>query len=130
MNRWNDSASATERLDTHGVTDRWQTWTDPTGSQIGLDEQLRLLTVEGRRHVIVCLASESGPMPLEALADCVVDRHRGSVDREEVLLRLHHVHLPRLAAAGLLSYEVEDGKVVGRPERLGAILELRSAAVG
>jgi hypothetical protein len=130
MNRWNESASPSERAEsTDGPTDRWQRWTSAAGEAVGLDEQLDLLSDADRRHVLECLSPASEPTELPALVDCVVARHGASADAERVLLRLHHVHLPRLADAGVLSYEAANGLVRGRADRIAALLELRDAAV-
>ena len=38
-------------------------------------------------------------------------RHEGEVDADAVRSTLHHVHLPKLAEAGWIEYDFEDGTI-------------------
>lgn len=122
----NDSGGTSGEAET---ADGWETWTNSDGDRVGLDEQLGLLTDVERRGTVQCLSSGPEVMELDALVDCVVACQGESVDRERVTLRLHHIHLPRLADAGVVQYEAEAGLVLTAPDRIAAILELRDLAV-
>lgn len=130
MGHWSSSGRGPEATGpTADPADGSRTWTDPTGEPVGLGEQLDLLAAVDRRYVLECLSSGPQPMGLQPLVDCVVGCHGEAVDAGRVRLRLHHVHLPRLADAGVLDYEPDDQLVVSHPERIDAMLELRNAAV-
>jgi hypothetical protein len=62
-----------------------------------------LLADEHRRRVLRCLHSRVGSVSLSTLADRLADGD--DEDRSRTALRLHHVHLPKLAEYGLLSYD-------------------------
>jgi len=94
-----------------------------------LDERLSCLAHERRRVVLTVLDGRSGPVPQQAVAHEVVCRERGvdpSAEAVESALRsLHHVHLPKLADAGLVEFDREAGTVTGadRPGFVGALLD-------
>lgn len=77
-----------------------------------LDQALRLLVDEHRRHLLYLLR-EHGEMPIDDLSDVLAGwlaiRHDDGVatsdDREEIRLRLFHVHVPKLVAAGLAEFD-------------------------
>ncbi|MDS0284618.1 DUF7344 domain-containing protein [Haloarcula onubensis] len=86
----------------------------------GLDETTRhrLLADEQRRVIVETLrtASPSGEITLEELAARLVratarDGGEAVDDRRTLSRRLHHVHLPVLADAGLLEYDAETRQV-------------------
>lgn len=65
-----------------------------------------------RRHVISCLLEEDRAIALWDLARIVAhresDRPGGEIDRESVAkiqTSLYHVHVPKLAAAGVVEYD-------------------------
>lgn len=75
------------------------------------DEVLTCLADERRRVTLAALARNDGPMDREALAaDVARAVDAGTQDGgHEVLVELHHLHLPKLQAAGLVTYDAEDG---------------------
>ncbi|MBX0288415.1 hypothetical protein EGH22_18960 [Halomicroarcula sp. F28] len=84
--------------------------------------QHRLLADEQRRFVITSLQTARSGVDmtldeitahLERAAERTRSEHIGS--RRDLRCRLHHVHLPMLADAGLLDYDAEKKRV-----RLGA----------
>lgn len=81
------------------------------------DEMIDCLADVQRRTVLAELGSE-GSTSQRALARTVAERVTDgdpSPDRvEETLRDLHHVHLPKLAAAGLVEYDGEAGTVDSR----------------
>lgn len=72
-----------------------------------LDDLVRVLAHPVRRTVLRRIAANPGGTTLTGLAAAVADP--GEVDECE--LALHHVHLPKLEAAGLLTYDPECGCV-------------------
>ena len=94
------------------------------------DELLELVADETRRTVLRTLVDrEVGRVRVDELASTVVATAGPSVGNrsasyETVRTRLHHRHLPRLAAAGVIEYEEERCTVrYYRNERLEALLE-------
>jgi len=76
------------------------------------DEVLACLADRRRRIVLTTLYMEDGPIDRTELAMEVAKKTRSHGDQEvsvEYLLqRLHHVHLPKLDAAGLITYDVGE----------------------
>jgi DNA-binding transcriptional ArsR family regulator len=71
----------------------------------GWDGVLDCLADDRRRVVLTVLEAHGEPMPRRDLAQAVADREftpDQPVDAEDVLCSLHHVHLPKLEAAGLV----------------------------
>ncbi|WP_121821506.1 DUF7344 domain-containing protein [Halostella salina] len=80
------------------------------------DTVFELLASRRRRFVLYALADTDGEVPFDALVAQVVEWEtagltppRGHEDR--VATALHHVHLPRLAAEGVVSYDESDDTV-------------------
>lgn len=79
-------------------------------------ERHRLLSDERRRTVLDVLDGRSAPLHFEELASVVAEREAagGAVAadaRREVVVALHHNHLPRLADFGLVGYDRASGLV-------------------
>lgn len=76
------------------------------------DAVFDVLADQARRAAIECLAMEDGAMSLEDLVDAVVGiLISGEVDpytRERTTIRFHHIHLPKMDATGLLTYDHDD----------------------
>jgi DNA-binding transcriptional ArsR family regulator len=83
------------------------------------DDLFRALSKAPRRRVLYYLL-ETPETTAEELADVLVGWHAteselvGPTDREQISLVLRHVHLPMLAQAGFVQYDVDDGSVVRR----------------
>ncbi|MFC7140234.1 hypothetical protein ACFQMA_10375 [Halosimplex aquaticum] len=82
------------------------------------NETLDALTNDARRHVLAALAGASGSMTERELAAelAAVDRDGdaesvGEEAVESAHVNLHHSHLPRLADAGLVSWDRSEGAV-------------------
>lgn len=82
------------------------------GEDVSLDGALAALSNPARRHALSAIADREGLVPLLELAWAVASRlhdvDRAGVSRdtlERIRLRLHHVHLPKLDAAGLVTYD-------------------------
>lgn len=87
-----------------------------TTAELTDSERSRLLADERRRTVLAVLAERSTPLSVKELASAVVERETvGSgrdIDRQdEVLLTLHHVHLPLLDDVGVVDYDAEEHRV-------------------
>lgn len=75
-----------------------------------------------RRRVLRSLAAARLPVDVEALArDVAAREHGGSADSRETVpaeavervhVSLHHAHLPKLDAAGLVDYDADQNVVV------------------
>lgn len=77
-----------------------------------------------RRRVVDALADLQPPVSLERLAAAVADRDSGETPAgpDDVVISLHHVHLPKLAAAGVVDYDPGTTTVTGeRTARLGPL---------
>lgn len=98
----------------------------PVAASLDLDrDQLfALLQSERRRRTVRHLLDFVGePMPVDALATAIARREHetpaeglDSAVRERVGIALDHAHLPELAAAGVVEYDREEGRVTATPE--------------
>ncbi|UPV74258.1 helix-turn-helix domain-containing protein [Halorussus limi] len=80
-------------------------------TDVAPEERCRLLGDSLRRRTLRALDPDERPVALSELRDRVAD---GS-DSDTVAVRLHHVHLPKLDEAGLVSYDPERNVVEARP---------------
>lgn len=78
-------------------------------------EVVDCLAAERRRATLAALRNRGGRASRRALARAVAARDAGEEpsgdDVEAALVALHHGHLPKLAAAGLVEYDAETGTV-------------------
>lgn len=93
-----------------------------------LDEVLDLLSDSRRRGALRAVHDYGdGPVPVETIADAVVEREADRGDRtapsirREVRVALAHYHLPKLDEAGVIEYD-HDAKEVSKRD-LGSELE-------
>jgi DNA-binding transcriptional ArsR family regulator len=95
-----------------------------TADERRLSETLEVLSDPYRRRALRYLSDRTDPVSLAELADGVAESTAETSGRtvETVKLALHHVHLPKLAQAGLVEYSPNHGNVslaaTGRLERL------------
>lgn len=85
-----------------------RTETGQTTAADGRDDLFALLTHRRRRRVLAVLRDAEEPSTLEEVAAELARRSRGDPGREHlerVRLSLHHWHLPKLAAAGVVDYD-------------------------
>ncbi|NHN43156.1 ArsR family transcriptional regulator [Halorubellus sp. JP-L1] len=82
------------------------------------DAEYRALAETNRRRVLRYLRNVEDGSTLQDLATVLAgwestesDRVVSNDRRRELMVALHHVHLPVLADAGLLSYDSNDGTV-------------------
>lgn len=73
-------------------------------------EYFSALSDECRRAVVRILVEEDRPLDVSLLAGWIVGSEENA---EQVEVKLHHIHLPQLEAAGLVSYSPE--KNVAKP---------------
>lgn len=75
-------------------------------------ERHSLLTVERRRLAIEILAEEQSAIGRDALAAEIAERESDGTPNNDhirdVLISLYHVHLPKLAEAGVIDEYPED----------------------
>lgn len=97
------------------------------GNSTGFDSVLDLCRHQHRRIVLGTLTEEGRPLTLDDLAEAVLEyNHQTPIAEasEDVLtetrVTLHHVHLPKLAAEGLVDYEPEQ-RVVEPTEQLARV---------
>jgi hypothetical protein len=89
------------------------------GSEADVDGNVfDLLANERRRHVLSCLRAVDGSLSMAELAETVAaaesDRPASAVTSEQVdrvQLTLYHVHVPKLAAAGVACYDENQDAV-------------------
>lgn len=90
-------------------------------AEVSIDDRLQALANSHRRLVLRELADRSGEtLPVSALEAAVVpeiDRSTSQLQtRSEIVIRLRHVHLPTLEAAGLCEYDPDRGHVAYVPD--------------
>jgi len=89
---------------------------DPDADCLSQTDCLELLASKRRQTLLECLcAADSEVRTLETLATAVTQTEQqsdlGARPARRVCLFLHHVHLPKLDAAGVVDYD-PDAKVV------------------
>lgn len=74
---------------------------------VNVDELLEVLSDERRRRVVSYLRGADDPVELAELSEGVATREpdREADHGDDVRISLHHVHLPKLAAIGVLDYD-------------------------
>lgn len=81
-----------------GLTDR----SDAMARDVSRDELFEILASERRRTVVSVLADREPPVGVDALARAVAER---GGDPESVRVSLYHIHLPKLDAVGLITFD-------------------------
>lgn len=75
-----------------------------------------LLADDRRRLTIALLADRTNPMSLEDLAKEIATNEHGTLPNgagiEQVSTSLHHIHLPKLDEAGVLTYDPDTHRIV------------------
>ncbi|WP_132058736.1 DUF7344 domain-containing protein [Halorussus amylolyticus] len=91
---------------------------DRGGSALEVGEVLELLSERYRRHAVACLDGQPCPVPIERLTDQVAGRefqqppnNVSMIKRTQIATALHHSHLPKLEAAGIVVYDTDNGQV-------------------
>lgn len=109
-----------------------------SGQSVPLDDVVSALGDEHRRAALRMLDHTDGePVNLHTLADYVakqVDCKGRPADehRRRVRIALHQMHLPKLAACGMIRYDAEANQVQGMADELGqellAVIESHEAS--
>ena len=91
--------------------------TNANGGTVELTETARhrLLESDQRRRALAVLDERSQPLSLEDLATHVAEQEAdadASADVETVATTLHHIHLPKMATAGIVEYDPETHEIV------------------
>jgi hypothetical protein len=99
------------------------------GTDRSVDELYDVLRAERRRQTLAVLTERQTPMPAEQIARAVAMREtdasqpRASESHvREVQLSLHHVHLPKLDAVGLIDHDPDAGTVESAAANLPDLL--------
>ncbi|RDI70826.1 DUF7344 domain-containing protein [Halopelagius longus] len=90
-----------------------------------LDQKFALLADRQRRTLLLVLGSVGDPVSIDGLAERFLAREdpasaTDSAALEELELKLHHVHVPKLARHDILEYDAESG-IVSRGPRFDRI---------
>lgn len=82
------------------------------------DDQLYRALASGQRRRLLCFLLEKGETTLDELTTVLIGwraTEQGTMgtraEREQVEIRLRHVHLPLLADVGLVTYDRESGTI-------------------
>lgn len=81
-------------------------------------ERHRLLRAERRRVTLEVLTDWSAPVDVEDLAAAVAEREADGADEStvrRVTVSLHHLHLPKMAEAGVVDYDPGAARVESCP---------------
>jgi hypothetical protein len=76
------------------------------------DRTYRALSNADRRLLLAALSEQDQPQPTLAELVEVVTEDPTPTERDQSLLELHHVHLPMLDEAGILTYDADQQRVV------------------
>lgn len=79
----------------------------PTTQSPDTDRTFRLLADDERRTLLGLLLDE-GTSTVDSLRDCIADDDE---DTRHADIRLHHIHLPKLADAGLVDHDADEALV-------------------
>lgn len=88
----------------------------PSTAELEESERHRLLEVDRRRHALFALGDRRGPIDLDELATAVAE-HEAGVDADDadavatVATTLHHIHLPKMAEAGVVEYDATENRI-------------------
>lgn len=115
-------------------------WTEAVEAAVRIDESgeaVATLLAEPRRVRVLSLLREAGPLPLEDVARAVAEAEAADDEPTEgdvtsVAVSLHHSHLPKLAAVGVLEYDSEERRaaVADVPEAFGRARDDSAAVSG
>jgi DNA-binding transcriptional ArsR family regulator len=77
-----------------------------------LDALFEVLADAKRRHVLAYLDECDGDVAtVTEVRDALADDDASTDERERIATRLHHAHLPKLAAAGLVEFDDRGGTI-------------------
>lgn len=100
----------------------------PTISEPNVNVTFQLLASQPRRLILQYCIESTNPASIDDLADYIrnhVATHRAA--RQSILTELHHNHLPKLEAHGLINYDQRTGAIrYHSNDRIENILECLS----
>lgn len=87
-----------------------------TGS-LSEEDYHRLMAVRRRRTTLTVLAELSLPVDLDDIAAAIAEREKdmaGSDETsiDEIVMKLHHIHLPKMDHLGVIDYDQDSNRVV------------------
>lgn len=90
-----------------------------------LEQKFTLLADRRRRTLLFVLGEVADPVSVGGLSERLVAREdpKSALDQsalDDVELKLHHVHVPKLAEHGILEYDAESG-IVSRGPRFDRV---------
>lgn len=95
-----------------------ETRTSTSDHQLSVDDLFDVLSASRRRAALTVLTERRSPMAVETLARAVAESEYGDVSAapsesavEDVLVSLHHVHLPKLDERRLVAYDRDEKTV-------------------
>ena len=107
-------------------------------TDLDLGAVLRVLDHPRRRYLVTTLVNGRSEAPLRTLATEIAAREHDKTvtavtgrERDLVHTSLHHSHVPRLADAGIVTYETDDESVVraANADRVRAVLHSAGVAL-
>lgn len=112
--------------------------TFPTGSKVGTDSQLsRTLTDDTRRQILQFLLQQEQPVSVESIAQQLssakLDDSNELIagdEKRKTKIELHHLHLPKLAENGLVTYNESAGTVATTNHQLYTDLQIENDLSG
>lgn len=88
-------------------------WSPTADGSKRLDDRLALLADHDRRVLVSTLiAGETDRVQVAQLVEALSREHADGRSPEQIQLRLHHRHLPRLQKAGVLTYDDDSAEVL------------------
>lgn len=100
-------------------------------NELATDDVFDVLSVERRRTVLSIVGERNSSIDGAALARAVAAREYDATQEavsdeivKQVHVTLHHIHLPKLDEADLVSYDREDGVVEGTDGVDGVPIEI------
>ncbi|WP_227354605.1 DUF7344 domain-containing protein [Haladaptatus salinisoli] len=81
-----------------------------------LTAALDILAAPLRRSLLRFFAEHEGPVSVTELAACCVDDGASVREPERIAIALRHVHLPRLADYGVVTYDLRENTVERIPD--------------
>ncbi|RBI64390.1 ArsR family transcriptional regulator [halophilic archaeon] len=100
--------------------------TDPTqyDDALSTDDVFDLLADQRRRNALAVLRDRDCAVALPELAAETKARCDADPDRQDVEVSLHHAHVPRLAAAGVVRYDGSRVELTDAATQLDPFFEL------
>ncbi len=103
---------------------------DDEDQQCSLDDIFKLLADAQCRQILTYLIQNADrPVPLEALLEELMSQTDRTTERERLLIRLHHLQLPKLVDYGMIEYN-ESLQLISYTEQPRVETLLQSEQIG